>query len=94
MTDKHPSWQQNAQQRNREGGRYAKGPACYACGKPAGHNYISHGMTDCKGPDGQGWGDTALVLCKKCAIATESMQNVGEFKAFAASLHREGSRKS
>jgi hypothetical protein len=76
---KNRTWKQVAQDRNKESGRFSKGPQCYACNRPAGHDYCSHPMSDCDDPDGQNWGDMALVLCKDCEIATHSMTRVQEF---------------
>jgi hypothetical protein len=45
----------------RNKGRYALVNPCYACGKSAGVDYLSHAMSDTNG-----WGDAALVLCAKC----------------------------
>lgn len=63
-------------------GKYAKVNPCYACGKSAGVNYFSHPLTDSLSPSGRGWHDTALCLCKKCAIATEDMLEPSEFEEY------------
>lgn len=72
-----------AQQRRRRNGQYDNGPRCYCCGKPAGFDYFSHSLTDSTGTDGEAWGDTALVLCPKCSIATADITTVAEFESFA-----------
>jgi hypothetical protein len=61
----------------RKNGKYAKVNPCQGCGKSAGVNYFSHRMTD-----NMGWGDSALVLCKKCSYATDDIQDVKEFYAY------------
>lgn len=66
------------QKENGKGGRFAKLNPCYGCGKSAGENYFSHGLTD----TGE-WADLALVLCERCATATESMTNPLDFVAYA-----------
>lgn len=88
MTDRYksPTWQQNAQQRNRAraGGQYEKGPACYCCTKPAGHDYSSHQLTDCTDANGEKWRDAALVLCKRCALVVDKFTLVAEYNAYRA----------
>ena len=64
-------------------GRYESYPRCYGCGKVVSPDaYASHPLTDCAGDDGEDWGDTALVLCDRCAVRTEAIRNASEFRAF------------
>jgi len=56
---------------HRDHGRYATLNPCYVCGRSAGVNYFSHASTDCVGPDGTG--DALLVLCPRCARATDPL---------------------
>ena len=65
---------QRLRQEHREGGRYTKVNPCYACGKSAGDDYLSHPMTD-----KNKWDDTAICLCKKCHKATYDMVKVEDF---------------
>jgi hypothetical protein len=63
-------------------GRYAVVNPCDGCGHSSGTDYLSHGMTDKKGPDGESWGDIALVLCSRCERMTASMDLAEDFRQF------------
>ena len=52
---------QQARQRHRNSGRYAKVFPCYVCGISAGEDYESHPDTD------NTINDELLCLCSKCA---------------------------
>ncbi len=47
------------------------------CGKSSGVNYCSHALTDTGD-----WGDIALVLCRKCADATQDMTEPRQFQEY------------
>lgn len=66
---------QNARQakEHRDNGRYAKTNPCEVCDKSAGIDYYSHPLCN-------KWG-YGVVLCKKCAKATEGMR-AWEFRAY------------
>ena len=68
---------QKERQDHRSNGKYAKVNPCQCCGKSAGVNYYSHRLTDTGD-----WGDRALTLCKKCAVATDHITDVKEFLKF------------
>lgn len=59
-------------------GRFGKLNPCYGCGKSAGQDYFSHPLTG-----GVLWADLALVLCERCAEATERMFDPRDFVAYA-----------
>lgn len=56
-------------------GKYALVNPCEVCGKSAGVSYYSHPLTD-------EWG-FALILCKRCAVATDSATTPKEFERLA-----------
>lgn len=64
--------------RNWDNGKYEKVNPCYGCGKSCGVDYCSHPLTDTGD-----WADIALVLCLKCAHATDEMTDPAEFEAYA-----------
>jgi hypothetical protein len=83
------TWKQAERQKGRvSDGRYAKVNPCYACEKSAGVDYCSHPLTDRDGSDGENWNDTALVLCGKCASATEKFTTVSQFREYAAQVSK------
>lgn len=72
----------------RNKGKYAKVNPCQCCGKSAGVDYYSHPLTD-----SEGWSDTALVLCKKCAAATSEFLKVSEFLEYRKKLKKRKNKK-
>lgn len=68
-------------------GRYAQVNPCLACGKSAGDEYFSHRLTDTGD-----WNDIAIVLCKRCADATDHMENPKEFMEYAAKFDNAGTK--
>jgi len=85
-----PSAAQKERQKKefRDKGKYAKVNPCQCCGKSAGVDYFSHPLTDSKG-----WGCNALVLCEKCAGATQEFQNYSEFIAYRKKLKKRKIKK-
>lgn len=72
---------QREQQANRSSnGRYAKGPKCECCRKPAGHNYSSHSRCSELG--------FGLVLCEPCCFVAEDCTTVEQFKALSKERRR------
>ena len=68
-------------------GRFIKNP-CSCCGRAAPMDYCSHNMTDETDANGEQWRDIALVLCNRCAKATDSFKLVAEYRAYQAKVAR------
>ena len=73
---------QQARQRFRSRGKYAKVYPCYVCGESAGEGYFSDRRTDTLA-----FGDVALVLCSKCATEGDAMSDEA-----ALAFYRAGKR--
>lgn len=80
------SRRQQARQKHRNQGQYAKVNPCYLCNKSAGLDYTSHPLTDCDGSDGIHFGDIALCICHRCYEATAGMTTTAQIDAYADQL--------
>lgn len=74
-----PAQRERQRDEHRDRGRYARVNPCYVCDRSAGVNYWSHPLTDCLDAEGIGFGDLGLVLCSRCAKATQEISTVRGF---------------
>lgn len=80
-----PAQRERQRSEHRDRGRYSQVNPCYVCGRSAGLNYFSHPLTDCRDSEDVGFGDLGLVLCPRCATATDKITTVRGFLQFMQS---------
>lgn len=86
--------QQGRQETRERTGRYKNMAPCQGgCGmriNAEGGDYFSHPLSDMVDRDGVNWGDTALLLCERCATESVTITTVREFKEFAKAKKARG----